>query len=253
MTRPALRIGRHVQPILGGHTAVAAMETRGLTVRSMTLPITVVNDAWLEAPIDDHWTAAYRLTMARGKPEVSELRVFPTEPDFRNRPEGEWTGAWLGVKALAPRHGLTAKVLRQVRLHLHLAEVPKILAHFKERGVSSEFVEPFGLSLPTPPDRRRGRKPLPDEFLAGVAHDYAAAAAAGSKHPLRDVAVGRGADIAVVRGWVHKARERRLLIGGAWGKPAGTLSPAGAILLDRQRRARDKTSRRSTRHTARRK
>lgn len=248
LQRPTLRPIRAVRPLIGVPAKDAAMLQLPVT-QIPTRVVAAVNDLWLEVPLDDAWTAAYRLTVVHGKPEVSELRVFPTEPGFVGRPPGEWSGIWRGVGAPVPRRGLTTKLLSQVRVHLHLGELPAILEYFRERGTTQEQLGRFGLNLPTLPaiGSRRGRKPLSDAFLAGVARDYAAALFSKSKRPLRDVADLHETDIAVVRGWVHKARERRLLIGGAWGKAAGALSPAALILLRRTKRNSEHTTPRRSR------
>ena len=225
--RPTLRARQHIPLVTEG-----LAKTLGLPVAYAKRAVLgqQTKDLWLEAPVDDDWMAAYRLTVANGKPEVSELRLFPAEPDFLKCPAGEWSGVWRGVAAPAPRHGLSAKVISKVRVHLHLHELPAILEYFQKRGVKADTLDRFGLAV-SPPRKTsgRGRKPLSREFLAGIADTYARAVAAKSKRPLHDVADHYDTDIAIVRGWVHKSRLEKLLIGGAWGRSGrGVVGGCGA-------------------------
>jgi hypothetical protein len=232
-------------------TAEEMAKELGLPVRYRTFPfVPGVHNLWLEVPLDDDWMAASRLAIVRGRPVVSELRIFPIEATVTKRPKGEWIGSLRGVEAVVPARGLTTKTLGRVRVHQHLQGLPALLDRYKKQGMTPEHVARwFKLAPPTPPTSGRGRKGLPDLFLARIARDYAAAVAAESPHPLQDVAKRARKPIVVVRGWVYKARQRGFLIGGAWGKPAGALSLGAEAYLRREAQ----TERRQDRRHARRK
>ena len=127
--------------------------------------------------------------------------------------------AWPGRGRTAP---FDAEVLNRLAPH----QWAQIIEAVGWRGFTEALGPP--VEAPAPAGNRRGRKPLSDVFLAGVAYDYAAAIRAGSRHPLRDVAERRHADIAVVRGWVYRARGKDFLVGErAWGKATGGNPGAG--------------------------
>src|SRR6185312_4155367 len=75
-----------------------------------------VRDAWFETPIDNDWIAAYRLVPGpQGEPLIGELRVFPNER-IAGRPLGVWSAELLGSRVTLPDGGLSADVLRSIRL-----------------------------------------------------------------------------------------------------------------------------------------
>lgn len=217
-----------------------------------------VSDVWLEQAIDDRWMAAYRIVTSDGRPRVAELRVFPLEPEFKTRPEGEWSGVWQGVEAIAPRRGLTKAVLGGVRLHEWTAQTRAILASFEQRvgrehvGVLAEALARFRLPLPAPPrpalGSRGGRPRLPDEFYARIAAEYVAALTAG-RPPAQTIAKQRREPGPRVRGWIHRARNRGLLEGRGQGTTIGQLSEKAIFILEAEKQLRRRGRRSTTRRT----
>jgi hypothetical protein len=183
-----------------------------------------IEDLWLEVPIrDGEWLAAYRVLSQNGTPVIGEVRLFPNE---RNRQRtGEWSGVLLGPRAKVPAGGVTHRLLRELRVGHHLAEMGKIFENIRRQGLEDHLLAGHGLAPtapPTAPGRRRGRKPFPDRFYAEVARDYVDAIARGSSNPTLDAA--RRLPLARrrrVRDILHEARRRRLLTPAPPGRRQG--------------------------------
>jgi hypothetical protein len=196
---------------------------------------------WLEVPIrDGEWAAAYRVLSQGGTPVIGEVRLFPNEP---NRPHaGEWSGDLLGPKATAPAGGITHRLLRELRVGHHLAEMGKILADVRKQGGAEVMLADHGLTSPDPqsaPGRRRGRKPFPDFFYAEVARDYVDAIERGSSNPTLDAAQRLPrARRRRVRDILHEARNRDLLTKALPGRRHGgdLTDKARAVLAKREGR-----------------
>ena len=200
------------------------------------------SETWVEAPIGEEWTAAYRLVVQNGFPVVAELRIFPAEPGRRDsqRDPGRWGGEVLGAKARAPRGGITARLLRQVKVGEHYKFVGDFL-----RWVQKQYGrEPFGPDQPlgrrglTVPASthvpERGRRGRSDADYARVAAAYVEAFNAGSRHPVVDAAQALRAPPARMRDMVHQARCRGLLTPSTkQGRRGGQLTPRACALLKR--------------------
>lgn len=214
----------------------------GLEIKRRPVLTAVARDVWLEVPLVKGWLAAYRFTVdARGRARVAEVRVFPSESAFRSRPPGEWSAEWLGVRASVPSGGLTSAVLKKVRTKIPLRHLGEILTFMRER-LGEAFVKrgwPALMGFPMPAVKaassrgRRGRKPLPDEFLAQIASEYATDKSAS---PIQQLAARHGVPVARARSWVYTARERDFLLGREWGKPVGVLSPKAEFFLKKPAR-----------------
>jgi hypothetical protein len=229
----------------------------GLKVHSRPTRGVSVAELWLEHQIDDRWMAAFRIITSGGPARVGEVRVFPLEPEFASRPVGEWSGSWKGVKATAPRRGLTRAVLKQVRLHdvlKNILEVQRKVEDLYGRQRADDFeqrilVDQFGFPAPPPlkgTRSRRGRPSLGDDFYARVAADYVAAVQEG-KPPIVALSTQHNEPLGRVRGWVHRARNRGLLVGRAQGKEGGQLSEKAIFILEKAKQSRRERRRRPTR------
>lgn len=177
---------------------------------------------WVEAPIGEAWTAAYRIVVQRGVPVVGELRIFPHD-DYPGRHPGEWRARFLQASTEAPPGGLTARLLRQVRVGEHMKVMGQILEKFAGE------LKPLGLTMPPPrraprPMKIRERSHGRDDLYARLAEAYVAAFNAGSRTPAADVARRwkLGPDgAAKVRNLLFKARRRGMLSDGPGGSKAG--------------------------------
>jgi hypothetical protein len=188
---------------------------------------------WVEAPLGEAWTVAYRLVVQRGVPVVGEMRIFPHD-EYPGRHPGEWRGVFLQAATAAPEGGLTARLLRQVRVGEHMKVMGQILE--KLRGELSHL----GLTMPPPrrtprPVKIQDRKHRQDGLYARLAEAYVAAFNAGSRTPSADVARRWKLSAAKVRDLLFKARRRRLLTAAPNGKSGGELTEKAYAILGEPR------------------
>lgn len=204
-----------------------------------------VVEAWIEIPVGD-WIVAYRLVNDRGTPVVGELRLFPAE-GARPGP-GQWSGELLGPEARVPRGGITARVLRRIRVRAYLRVMTEVVRRL--RAAAPKLAQRLGWATPAEPaaearpGSRRGRKGRPPEFYAAIARDYVAAVARGSWRPVVDVATRRRLRVTTVRDMIRRARSLGLLTLNGPGLRGGALTPRADALLRRPRRRRGRTRRR---------
>ncbi|MGE3273852.1 MAG: hypothetical protein AB7O67_01985 [Vicinamibacterales bacterium] len=113
------------------------------------------HDVWVEVELGEGWRAAYRIVPSSpfGEPAIGELRVFPSEGHAPTRPPGEWSAELLGTRARCPRGGVTAKVLKSIRLRSVIPEL---------NAVMSVSVSP---SAPDSPSRPRSAALSPSAAL----------------------------------------------------------------------------------------
>ena len=190
---------------------------------------------WYETPIDDTWMAAYRLAPQAGHVVVAELRVFPIEPErprSSTRGAGLWSAELLGDTARVPRDGLSARVLRKVRMGEHSTKADEALEWWRRSGMLEGF---SGLgdtrrrTRPTGPTR--GRPGHPPLYYARLARTYAAAVARQSPRPTEEVAARHRLTVARARDLIHKARVRGFLTTTIKGRLAGALTPKAKAVL----------------------
>src|SRR5262252_9360016 len=190
---------------------------------------------WYETPIDDTWMAAYRLAPQAGHVVVAELRVFPIEPErprSSTRGAGLWSAELLGDTARVPRDGLSARVLRKVRMGEHSTKADEALEWWRTLGMLEGF---SGLgdtrrrTRPTGPTR--GRPGHPPLYYARLARTYAAAVARQSPRPTEEVAARHRLTVARARDLIHKARVRGFLTTTIKGRLAGALTPKAKAVL----------------------
>ena len=223
---------QHVDRYRPGETQALG---KSAAVTSADQKVPDVLEIWVEQPLDPQWVAAFRLVRRGGAStrfRVGELRIFPAEVGRR---PGEWSGAWRGIEAEAPRRGLTTKILKRAQPHLWLQFMEKLVPQFRALFPGEEFEPPLVSSRS--PTERRGRPKLSDEFLALVAQQYAEASATG-KRPVEAVAQKHGEVVAKVRGWIHKARLRGFLTKGAQGKTGGQLTSKATFILESQKQSK---------------
>lgn len=218
----------------------------------------VAGQVWLEVPMGDGaWVAAARFVIHEGQPVVAEVRVFPNTRAWHNEP-GEWDAEVLGVAASAPQGGLSARLLRRVRLGDHPRYTRKILADIAQREGGREWFAPdrslgaLGLTAPEAerprPRRERG---LSDLFFAQLAMQYAEVCEGPrSRQAVKVIADRRGATKEKIRQLVREARVRGLLTMGTQGKAGGVPTERALTLLRTvQREAERKGGTRKRRST----
>lgn len=208
---------------------------------------TLVPEAWVEAPLEGGWIAAYRLVPQAGVPVIGEIRIFPQEPRRDDTP-GLWDGAWDGATpgrfVEVPDGGLSARVLRQVTVGEHLQSGSEALALLQQAPGWATMLRGFS----SPKKRRRpkgpgGRPRRPDLFYAQLAATYVDALSSGHRNPVERVAVIVRQPAGRVRTMLHQARERGLLAGRQQGRASGQLTPRARVLIKQARRSGKKGGR----------
>jgi hypothetical protein len=222
------------------------------------------NGDWVVIPFTKGWVAAQRLVVKDGTAIVAELRVYPDETPALVSGVREKTraiaGEWSGSPASVPAGGLTTTLLRRVPTGGHVA-APVLADCFRawreagglptQQRAAIPFVkavaDAFAFGDPPVPEpsghedvsvrRRRGREPLADAFLRGVAADYSRLHEAGHRDVAQRLAEERGANRSTVRTWIRLARARRML-GAAPGPGRGPIISRPPASLIKRRRAR---------------
>ena len=198
---------------------------------------TYVWDLWVETPIDDDWTAAFRLFPdAAGRPVVGELRIFPSA----GRPDGPKAGTWAaeakGIHARdrVPAGGLTSRKMRETPFEACHGQLTAIVATLEKKlgarmwGPGSPWSQ-AGLQPTTSPGRRRGRPGHSDEYLARVASVYVKHASKREAMRCTGDELDKGTEQA--RELVKLARRRGLLTPGIRGRAGGQLTQHARQLL----------------------
>ena len=210
----------------------------------------VVECPWIYEHLDDSWVVAYRIVAQGGEPVVGEVRIYPREtskdaPATSSLGPGEWSAKLLGHLAAVPRGGLTARLLKRVRLGAQVTNVKQVFQWWEsqaykdlaKRELDVDAVSPlapggFVQQMGFAPPRRRGRPPTPPLFYARLASDYVKALRGGSRRPVADLAEKRKVKVSVVRDGIRRARTLGLLTGGGTsGRVGGQLTPGARACL----------------------
>ncbi len=213
-----------------------------------------VEDVWAEVPLGRNWIAAYRLVEQRGYPVVAELRIFPAEKrvwknKVGSRSPGEWSAEFFGCKAKVPRGGITARMVRAVRIGEHHRVASEFISELRGQGgkpnlaldliqggaALMEVQSTFEIKKTVPRSdvrpRRRLAKGRPEIFYAEMAGAYVEELQAGSKRPIVDLAKRLRLDRSKVRDMIYAARRRGLLSEARHGKRGGDLTDKAKRLL----------------------
>ena len=224
----------HIQPVRLRYAHGLGLKKERLLPRKPDVGAVEICEDWVETPLGDDWVVAVRILPQDGQPVVGELRVFPSEP---GRPVygGRWSAEVLGDKAKVPRGGLTARLLREVRIGESLRF---FTSGFRDRHKS--WLELIGIwpqgrrgyTLPSTRNvSRLGRRGKPDIFYANIAKDYVKRVIAGSRSPVKEMAKARRFPPENMRDMVHEARRRGLLTSGKQGKLGGGLTDEVRAIL----------------------
>jgi len=236
--KPTVRVRQKPQAIWASDAKRLGLDGRPLK-GALKNAFTLVNvrEVWFESPVGDRWLAAYRLIPRHGHPVIAELRLFPIEPGKHDA--GHWGEAWLGPKAKIPAGGITARLLRQVRVGEHAGHLDGILENMKKQfGVI--LYEPkgvlgrLGFVADAPLTPKLGRKPLPDVEYARIAVVYDKALRAGNRRPVVAVAKAWRIPIPKARDVIHRARERGMLTPASkQGRASGGLTSRAQAFLSK--------------------
>jgi hypothetical protein len=225
---------RSFQPVLGVRSdfrkaGIPDEEIRPLKMDPHAYGQVLDESYWIEAPLSNEWTAAYRVVAQRGQTVIAELRVLP-------RAVGAyWSGRWAGElrphSATVPRGGLSASVVRSIRVGAHLQAGEDILAVMRTKGhLDEQSDEQIGRSV------RRRMQDRSTLDLARLAKRYVDALQRGSRRPIHDIATEDRVEASTIRMAIYRARQRGLLTKPKQGSRGGTLTPAAAQLLKRTSR-----------------
>ena len=220
-------------------------------------------ELWLERALTADWMVAYRLHVHGETVAVSEVRVFPNEPDGgyeedaegyeRHVPErriGHWSVERRGSSARVPHGGVSTSLLRRVTLGHDVHSLDAIVKYLDRhhptafgRGGIFDAVQLTRFTRGRDTRRGsvggRGRPALSDAVYVDVARRYTEACQSGSTCPTTDVARELGLRYDTVRGRLGTARARGLLTSTKRrGVTGGRLTPRGRLALRRGRKKR---------------
>ncbi len=203
-----------------------------------------VSETWVESRLTKDWICAYRLLIDdSGQPHVGEIRLFPYEKQGRRNPPGdekqdphnspgEWSARFLGNKAEAPTGGITADLIRKIKIK----EPQTVMAKFLE-WVAGEHPHLFesnfliDRNILAPPETGR-RKRIADEFYAEAAKLYSEAIKLGKRKPVMFVQKKMGISEGKAKRSVYEARRRKLLTPAPkTGSSGGQLTPKARRIL----------------------
>lgn len=194
---------------------------------------TAVQAVWIRQELGA-WRAMLRIVPSKsGNPIVAEIRIFPRESDADRvaaslDPE-EWSGCYVGSRAVVPGSGLTARILKTVKVGEAIREAKGIMRGKFDANPAGGPLEGFWPSRPGAGAKHGGRKPIPDEVLVSVAHTYAEAWR--SPKPVQVTATRHRIRPTQARDWVRLARERGILEPADSTRPGGELTAKGRRLL----------------------
>jgi hypothetical protein len=195
-----------------------------------------LTEAWLEQPIDNEWTACFRLAVEDGQPIISELRVIPSETRYTDDPEvhylaGEWTVQEFGPAASVPKGGIGSQLVRRIPFAA-LDSLPEIIGWVaSNRPTSMSTLREVGLDVGT-----RGKRPGPkghsDTYLALLALRYWKLVMSHNSRPNKVLAEEEKVTSEAIRDRIQAARDRGLLTSPPKpGKPGGHLTPRAVELV----------------------
>ena len=215
----------------------------------------------LEMPLRDApgWRLGLLILVYEGSLVVAEVKVFPdgdrhvpprpaNRRPFEREPR-QWSENASALMATdVPT--ITARMLRSIKLGEIIATLREHLETQQhtalERSVWAEVFgsgpstlgEPFAAVLSHSPSRSHQG----DEYLAQLARPYSAMVAAGSKHPIQDLADELGVKKpSHVRDAIFRAREKGYLTRSLGPRPGGSLTQAGRDVLQRASQATGKS------------
>ncbi len=176
--------------------------------------------------IGNGWKVEYELVFQEDRLVTREIRITP------------------GLSQELPKGGLTATVLRSIRIGDPIQYVEQVLRHWrKTKAVSTEidpralknFEEAYRLMLHGKSEKapsKLGRKRIPALELAKLARDYVQLLKT-SKSPVVDLAKKNGLSQVQARARIYQARERGILESAMRGRGliGGQLSVEARELL----------------------
>lgn len=180
------------------------------------------------------WRAMLRIVPSKnGNPIVAEVRMFPREHDADRVAAGldpdEWSGCYVGARAVVPGSGLTARILHTAKVGEAIREAVGIMRGKFDTNPAGGPLEGFWPSRPAARSKHGGRHRIPDEVLVNVSHTYAEEWR--SPKPVQVTAKRHRITRTQARDWIRLARERGILEPTDSTRPGGELTAKGRRLL----------------------
>ena len=126
-------------------------------------------DVWIRQDLGD-WRAMLRIVPSKnGNPVVAEVRLFPRESDadrvLAGLEPGEWSGSYVGSRAVVPGSGLTARILHAVKVGQARTAGVGIMREKFDANPKGGPLEGIWPRRPAAQLKRGGRRRIPDEVL----------------------------------------------------------------------------------------
>ena len=213
---------------------VLGLEFRDLwEVDRHSLVRVTIKDVWIRQDLGD-WCAMLRIVPSKnGNPVVAEVRLFPREPDAdrvaTGLDPGEWSGSYVGSRAVVPGSGLTARILHAVKVGQARTAGFGIMHGKSDASSTGGPLAGFWPDRSSAQLKGGGRRRIPDEIVVTLAAVYARNFE--SSNPVVDAAKTCGISRAQARDWLHLARKRGILSAADTTRPHGDLTPKGMEML----------------------
>ena len=190
-------------------------------------------DFWIEAEYGD-WVAAYRLVQQEGYPVIGEFRLFPREP--QHRLPGEWSGSTHDKsRASAPAGGITARLLRKLRLRSDWTEGLRAGNRYLKLVpvIARPHLQAAGVRRMRPLRRtpKHGQRGWSVEVLLNAALFYVQHT---GRRPVADLAAAWQLKHVQARDLLQKARRKGFLTAGVQGTASRGLTNQAKALLSQK-------------------
>ena len=189
---------------------------------------------WLELPIGDDWTAAFRMFSSRGALSIGEVRVFPGRPT----PPREYA-EWDQTASAVPIGGIGSALFREVKIGEALRIAHKLYARTAKHA-PQPIVDALAERLDAAPrPRRRGRTSYDHHKLARIAISYQAAFERDPRRP--NLAMRRSGDWegygeSLLGNLISRARKEGYLTGTQQGRPSGVATPRAHDVIEAEKK-----------------
>jgi hypothetical protein len=187
----------------------------------------------LETDLGNGWMTIETFVPQGGRRVVASLTVCPAPPSGPVRPKrviGEPP-----VDAVVPPSGITARLLRRVRVGQSAAFVVADYRRWVRAQFGTDALKRLDAHAGRPVQRRKSRRVrrASDAFYAQLSADYVALLEQSVKAPTAELATLRGVPIEQMRSHIHLCRRGGFLTDTVRGKSGGSLTPkAHRVLAD---------------------
>jgi len=206
--------------ILSGRSGQGEWEVREISAPDGRRIFASGNQRWetnasaQETDLPGGWTVREEFAVAKdGLRVVASLTIRPTKA------------------GMVPAAGITARLLRRVKVGQFAAGFRQTLAQHYGADVAVRIVEGIGWASRSRPRKRPTRRRADDRYYAELARDYVTWVQTAEKKPTAALAAMRGVDAGVIRSHLHLARKNGFLTETGRGKSGGTLTAKARRVL----------------------